>query len=101
MTRRASSEPVDVSVREPAYELSARSRALLAGWRGAHDDDAVTFEQFQVLCVRWSREALALPEQDRRQLALAVAEIALRNITGEPRLVLDAIVHPGRVQATA
>jgi hypothetical protein len=81
-----------VSVRERGYELSARARALMARFVTAHDDPTVSVEQFNSLCAAMEPEVAALTERDRQQLALVLAEIALRAITGDPQLSLDVVV---------
>jgi hypothetical protein len=78
--------------RQPAYELSAAARILLAEMTAAHDDPAVSVEQFRALAPGWTKRGLALEQADRDQLCLANAQHIMRHLLGRPRVVVEAML---------
>jgi hypothetical protein len=63
-------------LRRPDVELSARTRTLVGQVIRAHDDDRVDVDAFRELIQRWAAHVDRLPERERIEASLQVAQHA-------------------------
>lgn len=77
--------------RKPGTELAAETRAWVARMKEAHDDPAVTVEEFMEVARAWSAYMADRPHVEQVEAALQIHEHATRQLTGRPSLHAVAV----------
>lgn len=80
--------------RTPGVELAAETRQWVAKVKAAHDDPAVSLEEFAEIGRAWGDYMIDRPQAEQVEAGLAIHEYVTRQLLGRDDLYAVAVEKP-------